>query len=121
MASGDGRGVAWLGYVPVPGIGLAAVAIRPGDRLVRFHAWQGTLAVLGLLLFLFLVGLLARLSDAGGYRTAFGFVSGLGLLAGLIQLGWGIAAAAMGRFTRLRPWWDVAALLKRPAPQRSRR
>lgn len=112
--TGDGRSVAWLSYVPLPGLALAAVALRPRDRLVRFHAWQGTLAILGLLLFLFAVGLLARISDASGYRAFLGFVSGLGLLAVLVQLGWGVAAAAMGRFTRLRPWWDVAAALKRP-------
>lgn len=107
--------MAWLAYVPVPGLAFLSVALRPGDRLTRFHAWQGTLAVLGLLLWLLLTGLLARLSDAGGYRTALGFVSGLGLLAGFVQLGWGIASAALGRFQRLRPWWDVAILLK-PAP-----
>ena len=109
----DGRAVAWLGYVPLPGLGLLAVALRPDARLVRFHAWQGTLAVLGLVLALFLVGLLARISDADGYRTALGFVSGLALLAGLLQLGYGIAQAASGRFGRLRPWWDLAAALRR--------
>jgi hypothetical protein len=110
----DGRGVAWLCYVPLPGLALAAVMIRPADRLVRFHAWQATLAILGTLLFLFLVGLLAGLSDANGYRVFLGIVSGVGLLAALGQLGWGLVGAATGRYTRLRPWWDVAALLKRP-------
>jgi uncharacterized membrane protein len=85
----DGRGVAWLCYVPLPGLALAAVLARPGDRLVRFHAWQGTLAILGLL------------------------AAGLALLGGLGQLGWGVASAARGRYGRLRPWWDLAALLKR--------
>ena len=111
----DGRGVAWLSYVPLPGLALAAVMIRPGDRLVRFHAWQGTFAILGILLFLFLVGLTARLSEARAYRLALGLLSGIGLLAGLVQLGWGIASAATGKYARLRPWWDLAAMLKRPA------
>lgn len=111
----DGRAVAWLSYVPLPGLALAAVMLRPGDRLVRYHAWQGTLAILGALVFLFLVGLAARLSEARAYRLSLGLLSGLGLLAVLVQLGWGVAAAATGRYARLRPWWDVAALLKRPA------
>lgn len=79
---------------------------------MRFHAWQGTLAVLGILCWLLVVGLLARLSDASAYRTTLGFLAGLGLLAGLVQLGWGMAAAGLGRYQRLRPWWDVAAFLK---------
>lgn len=112
---GMGSRVAWLSYVPIPGLALVAVAAAPGDRLTRFHAWQGTLAVLGLLVWLLAIGLLARISDASAYRTTLGFVSGLGFLAGLVQLGWGIAAAVLGRFQRLRPWWDLAALLK-PAP-----
>lgn len=112
----DGRGIAWLSYVPLPGLALAAVLLRPGDRLVRYHAWQASLALLGGLLFLFAMGLLARLSGAGGYRAALGLLSGLGLVTLLVQLAWGAAAAARGRFARLRPWWDVAALLKRPEP-----
>lgn len=113
--SDDGRRLAWLAYVPLPGLALAAVFARPGERLVRYHAWQGTLAILGGLLFLLLVGLAARLSEARAYRVSLGLLSGVGLLALLVQLGWGIAAAATGRYARLRPWWDVAALLKRPA------
>ncbi len=109
----DGRGIAGLSYVPLPGVALIPIALHPGDRLVRFHAWQGTLAIFGVLAWLLVVGLLARLSDASGYRTALGFLAGLGLLAGLVQLGWGMAAAALGRFQRLRPWWDIAVLLKR--------
>ena len=105
--------MAWLCYVPLPGLALAAVLARPGDRLVRFHAWQGTLAILGLLAGMTLFGLLAMASEAAGYRAFLGFVAGVALLAGLGQLGWGIASAARGRYGRLRPWWDLAALLKR--------
>lgn len=109
----DGRRLAWLAYVPIPGLALVPVAVHPGDRLTRFHAWQGTIAVLGLVAWLLVIGLLARLSDADAYRTTLGIVSGLGLLAGLVQLGWGIASAALGRFQRLRPWWDLASLVRR--------
>ena len=109
----DGRSVAWLGYLPLPGLGLVAVALRPDARLVRFHAWQGTLAVLGLVLALFVVGLLARISDASGYRTFLGFVSGVALLAAAVQLAYGVVQAVLGRYARLRPWWDLAAALRR--------
>ena len=76
--------------------------MRPGDRLVRFHAWQGTLAILDLILFLTLMGLATRLSDADGYRMTLGLVSGLGMLAAFAQLGWGIAAAIRPRVSVLR-------------------
>lgn len=112
MQAPDARATAWLSYVPLPGLALVPIALHPGDRLARFHAWQGSLAVLGLVVWLMFIGLLARLSDAFAYRTTLGFVSGLGLLAGLVQLGWGIAAAALGRFQRLRPWWDLAVLVR---------
>lgn len=108
----DGRSVAWLAYVPIPGVALAAVLIRPDERLVRYHAWQGTLAVLGILAFLTGIGLLAGISEAGAYRTVMGLVAGLGLLAGLVQLGWGMASAILGKYARVRPWWDVAAAIK---------
>lgn len=107
--------MAWLAYVPVPGLALVPALLHPESRLARYHAWQGTATVLGLIGFLLVMGLLARLSDASAYRTAMGFVAGLGLLLGLGQCGWGMVAAALGRFARIRPWWDaVAALTGRP-------
>lgn len=109
----DGRGVAWVPYIPLPGLGWLAVALAPMSRLVRYHAWQGTLTTLGLLLFLLVMGLVARISDAAGYRTFMGAIAGIGLLVGLGQCGWGAAGAALGRFSRVRPWWDLAAILRR--------
>ncbi len=109
----DGRSVAWLGYVPVPGLFLVPAVARPGDRLARYHAWQSGLLVGLLYGGLTLVGLLAMASDAKAYRSAVGLLGGLLLLAGAVQLAWGGAGAAMGRYPRLRPAWDVARLLRR--------
>ena len=109
----DGRSVAWVGYVPVPGLFLVPALARPGDRLSRYHAWQSGLLVGLLYAAMTLVGLLAMASDAKAYRATVGFVGGLLLLAGLVQLGWGGAGAAMGRFPRLRPAWDLARVLRR--------
>lgn len=105
----DGRGVAWLSYVPLPGLALVPLALHPDDRLARYHARQGTLLVVGLLLAMMLVGLLTLLSDASGYRTTVGLLSGVLLLAGVAQLVWGAVGAALGRYPRLRPAWDLAA------------
>lgn len=109
----DGRSLAWLGYLPVPGLALVPALARPEDRLSRYHAWQSGLLVGLLYVGLTLVGLLAMASDAKAYRSTVGFVGGLLLLAGLVQLGWGGAGAAMGKFPRLRPAWDLARLLRR--------
>ena len=109
----DGRTLAWLGYVPIPGLFLVPALARPGDRLARYHAWQSGVLVLGLFAAMFLVGLLGLLSDSGGYRRAVGFLGGLVLLAGLVGLAWGGVGAAMGRFPRVRPAWDLAAMLRR--------
>jgi hypothetical protein len=108
----DGRTVAWISYVPLPGLALLAVRLHPHDRLTRFHAWQGTILVVGLLATMLVVGLLTMLSDAEGYRAAVGGLAGAALVAGVVQLVWGGVAAALGRFTRLRPAWDVAAALR---------
>lgn len=110
----DGRAVAWLSYLPLPGIAFVPVLLHPRDRLCRYHAWQGTTLVLGLLAAMFLIGLMTLLSDAEGYRRAVGFVAGILLVAGVVQLVWGAIAAALGRFPRLRPAWDVAASIRRP-------
>ena len=108
----DGRSVAWMSYVPLPGLALLAVALDSRSRLTRYHAWQGTFTVLGLLAYLLVMGLLARLSEVGGYRTTLGALAGIGLLAGLAQCGWGMVAASMVRFIRIRPWWNLAVLVR---------
>lgn len=109
----DGRGVAWLSYVPIPGLALVAVRLHPEDRLTRFHAWQGTALVLGLLSAMLVAGLLTLVSSAKGYLAAVGGIAGLVLLAGVVGLAWGMVGAATGRFTRLRPAWDLAAAVRR--------
>jgi cytochrome b len=109
----DGRSLAWLGYVPVPGLFLVPVLARPDDRLARYHAWQSGLLVGLVYVGLTAVGLLAMASDAKAYRSTVGFVGGLLLLAGAVQLAWGGAGAARGRFPRLRPAWDLAAMVRK--------
>ena len=109
----DGRGVAWLSYVPLPGLALVPVLLHPGDRLARYHARQGTVLVVGLLAVMAVVGLLTLLSEAKGYRTLVGLLSGVVLLGGIAQLAWGAVGAALGRYPRLRPAWDLAAKWRR--------
>lgn len=109
----DGRDVAWVSYIPIPGLALVPLALRPGDRLVRYHARQGTFLVVGLLAAMLLVGLLTLLSDSSGFRTTVGLLSGFILLAGVVQLVWGGVGAALGRYPRLRPAWDLAAMARR--------
>lgn len=111
----DGRGVAWLGYLPIPGLALAALAAAPTARLVRYHAWQATMLVALLYLWLIAIGMLSLLSTAPAFRTSLGLISGIGLVAALVQLALGGVAAARGLYPRLRPAWDLAALLRRPA------
>lgn len=107
------RGLAWLGYLPIPGLALLAVLAAPRDRLVRYHAWQASVLVVGLLAVLILVGMLSLASEARAFRTILGLLSGLVMLAAFVQMGWGAVAAAQGRYVRLRPAWDVASLLRR--------
>jgi uncharacterized membrane protein len=111
----DGASVAWLPYVPLPGLGLVAVALEPRSRLVRYHAWQGTALVLALLAAMILVGLLSVAVTDKAARGVLGFLAGLLLLAGILQMAWGGVAAALGRYVRLRPAWDLAAALRRDA------
>lgn len=109
----DGRGVAWLSYLPVPGLALLPVWLHPQDRLARYHAWQGGLLVGGFFVLMLAFGLLTLLSDAKGYRQAVGLLSGTVLLVGVVQMVWGAVSSAMGRYPRLRPAWDLAAALRR--------
>lgn len=102
--------VPWLSYVPVPGIQLAAVWAAPEDPLTRYHAKQGG-ALVGLLYgWLILIGFLAGISDAAGFQATMGLLAGFPLLAALVGAVWGMVAAARGRYTRLRPVWDLLAV-----------
>ena len=109
----DGRGVAWLSYLPVPGLALVPVLLHPGDRLARYHAWQGGLLVGGLWLLMSLFALLILAVGADGFRATAGFLFGVLLIGGLVQMVWGAVASAMGRYPRLRPAWDLAAAIRR--------
>ncbi len=102
----EGRSVAWIAYVPLPGLAFVPALAAPKDRLARYHAWQGGLLVSLLYAWLFLWGLAARpASDAA--RDVLGMMAGLGLLAGLVGLVWGAVGSALGRYVRIRPVWDL--------------
>lgn len=109
----DGRGVAWVGYVPVPGLFLVPLLAAGGDRFARYHAWQSGVLVLGTYVLLMVVGLLGLLSDAKAYRTLVGFVAGVVLIGAFVQMVLGMVGTGMRRYPRLRPAWDVVALLRR--------
>lgn len=109
----DGRGVAWLSYLPVPGLALVPVLLHPADRLTRYHAWQGGLLVGALWVLMSLFAVLILAIDAKGFRDVAGFLFGILLLAGLGQMAWGAVASALGRYPRLRPAWDLAAAVRR--------
>jgi hypothetical protein len=109
----DGRGIAWLSYLPIPGLAFVPVLAHPGDRLARYHAWQGGLLVGGLWALMTVFALLILAIDAKPFRDGAGFVFGVLLIAGLVQMVWGAVSSAMGRYPRLRPAWDLAAALRR--------
>ena len=109
----DGRGAAWLSYLPVPGLALVPVLLHPGDRLARYHAWQGGVLVGGLWVLMTLFALLTLAIEAQAFRAGAGFLFGVLLIAALVQMVWGAVASAMGRYPRLRPAWDLAAALRR--------
>ena len=109
----DGRGAAWLSYLPIPGLAFVPVLLHPGDRLARYHAWQGGLLVGGLWVVMTVFALLILAIDAKAFRDVAGFLFGLLLIAAVVQMVWGAVASAMGRYPRLRPAWDLAAALRR--------
>jgi hypothetical protein len=103
----DGRSVAWLSYLPVPGLALVAAFAAREDRLARFHAWQGGLLVASLYHDTALLGFVGRLLEATWWRTLWGLLAGFLLLAGLVGIGVGIAGSLRGRHDRVRPVWDL--------------
>ena len=107
----DGRAIAWLSYFPIPGLALVPAFAAPQDRLARFHAWQGGALVILLYLVTALLGFLGRAVDAGWWRTMWGLIVGLVLVAALWGLIVGMVAAWMGRHVRLRPVWDLLRLM----------
>jgi hypothetical protein len=113
VAGEDARGIAWLAYLPIPGLGLVPALARPDDRLARYHAWQGTVLVVGFLIVMAAGGLLTVAVGGKSAPMAAGLLLGLIFVAGVGQMLWGGIAAAMGRYPRLRPAWDLARLLRR--------
>ncbi|MFA5944422.1 MAG: hypothetical protein WC876_08155 [Candidatus Thermoplasmatota archaeon] len=109
----DGRAVAWLSYLPIPGLALVPVLLHPDDRLTRYHAWQGGLLVGGLWVALTVFALLILAVDAKAFRDVAGFLFGVLLLVAFAQMVWGAVACGLGRYPRLRPAWDLAAFLRR--------
>jgi uncharacterized membrane protein len=109
----DGRTIAWLSYVPLPGLGVVAALLAPEDRLVRFHAWQGTLLILAGFAAMALLGGLALAVPEGAGRTAFGAAAGLVLVAGVVLLVLGLLSAALGRFDRLPLFAAFAGWMRR--------
>lgn len=109
----DGRGVAWLSYLPIPGLAFLPVLLHPGDRLARYHAWQGGLLVGSLWVVMTVFALLILAIDAKGFRDVAGFLFGVLLIGALAQMVWGGVMSAMGRYPRLRPAWDLAAAIRR--------
>jgi hypothetical protein len=102
-------GVPWLAYIPIPGLHLAATWAAPTDPLTRFHARQGGFLILTLYLWLLIVGFATSMSDSPAFLAAMGLLAGIPLFAALVAMIVGIAAAAMGRYARLRPIWDILA------------
>lgn len=105
----DGRSVAWVAYVPVPGLALVPAYAARGDRLARYHARQGGLLVLLLYGVLLALGLAGQ--AAPGAQDALAAAAAPFLILGVAGLAWGMLGALRGRFTRVRPAWDLCALL----------
>lgn len=101
------RGQACACYIPIPGLAALLAKSHPQDRLLRFHARQATVVILFAYVMLILFGLLAKgFPDAA---PAVGPAAGAVLAITLVAILVGVAGAAMGRFTRLRPFWDLVA------------
>lgn len=103
----------WLGYIPIPGLHAVAVWLAPDDGLTRYHARQSALLVWFLYGWLLFVGLMTGLSDSASYLATMGLLAGIPLVAVLVGLIVGAVGAAMGRFLRVRPAWDILAALSR--------
>ena len=104
--------MAWVAYLPFPGLFALAVLAYPRDRLVRYHAWQGGTLVVLLYAWLTLWGLAAAPAPAGA-QEAMGVAAGAGLLLAAFGLAWGGVSAARGRYPRIRPVWDLLAAIGR--------
>ncbi len=101
--------LAWLAYVPVPGIQLVPVLVRPDDPHVRFHAWQGFLTVLAGWMTIVALGLLAAL---GGIMALIaGTLAAWALVLLVAVLVWAAMGAAAGRYPRIPGAFQVASAI----------
>ncbi len=112
-ADGSPVSVPWLSYLPLPGLALVATWADPDDPLTRYHAWQGGTLVILAYAWIVVLGFLLGASDAAAFQATIGLASGLGVIAALIGMVWGIVAAARKRYTRIRPVWDLLTVLRR--------
>lgn len=107
-------GLAWICYVPLPGVALIPVLVEPRDAHTRYHAWQGTAWTLLAWVVLVAVAVVASWTQAiRPLFLAFAFLEGALVLAAVAGVGCGITTAAMGRFGRVRPAWDLLVALRR--------
>lgn len=112
----DGKAVAWVAYLPLPGLGLVPAWSAPHDPLARYHARQGGLLVGLLYAALLLLGILAQ--AAPGTKDVLALLAAPVLLFGIAGMGWGIAGALRSRYVRVRPVWDLCAAIWRGQPTR---
>lgn len=105
--------LAWLAYVPVPGLAVAAAFSARDDPRTRYHAWQGGMLVGLLWIGLLLIGLLGQASGNPGFQTTIGALSLAWLAAGLGGIVYGAVGATRGLYVRVRPVWDLLAALQR--------
>ncbi|MCA1820137.1 MAG: hypothetical protein LC620_08855, partial [Halobacteriales archaeon] len=75
----------------------------------RYHARQGGLLVALLYALLLAVGLAGQAAPAAA--DALAVVAAPFLLLGLAGAAWGMAGALRSRYARVRPVWDLCALL----------
>jgi hypothetical protein len=105
----DGKAVAWVAYLPLPGLGLVPAWTAPHDPLARYHARQGGLLVALLYAVLLALGLAGQAMPAAA--DALAATAAPFLLLGLAGIAWGMAGALRSRYARVRPVWDLCALL----------
>lgn len=105
--------LAWLAYVPIPGLAFIPAFAAPYGRLERYHAWQGGLLTALLYTGLVLIGLLEKTSTSGGFLQFIGILAAIWLLVCLTGAGFGVAASFTGKFARIRPVWDLLRVLGR--------
>jgi hypothetical protein len=105
----DGKAVAWVAYLPIPGLGLVPAWAAPHDPLARYHARQGGLLVALLYVLLLAVGFMAQTAPAA--KDALAIVAAPILLLGLAGSAWGILGALRARYVRIRPVWDLCAAI----------